>query len=203
MNKQDIDEFGLDDKTPGGAVKETAGKYQTLRKGGKKAGELSARMKHARELFMFGNGDGKPVRNVGRLAQKSGCSVSGIEKWINTWQRESEQRAVAETGGRLALVPGVTDGVVQWHRSTVADLKEEIDKVRVTMKKLVPSSDLHIAATKQLALLLKQWETSSGFADHVQTAVTAQRELLKQAARLQGRNALEKSERQATAIEFQ
>lgn len=210
--RKDIDDFGLDE--PAARIGEKpgvykAGEYSTNGRDSwkgkrrvKQKGDISGPTNRAKELYLYGNGDGKPIRNVTILAEKSGSNPRTLERWIPVWKRESDEMARRASGGKLALVPGVTDEVIAWQRKAVDSLKLEIDKLQDLMAKLTPGTDVHQQVTKQFALLLAKWETSSGYADHVQTAVTAQRELLKQAARLQGKDAIEKSERQANSFNF-
>lgn len=62
-------------------------------------------VREARRLFLFGNGDGRRVLKVERLAELAGCTVDTIRRHLPAWEREAEEIAAnsSETGIQLRL----------------------------------------------------------------------------------------------------
>ena len=160
-----------------------------LKRGGtvKQPGQVSAATRHAKDLFLRGNGDGKPVTNVLRLKELSGVSTATIEKWLPLWERERREIATRETKGKGKLGDAVTGDVIQWQSEKVSLLKSEIDLLAVTIKTLPVGSDIRRDTVKHYKDLLKAWEESSGFADYAATQHAYSKELARTAARAQGK----------------
>jgi tRNA-dihydrouridine synthase len=169
----------------------------------KQVGELSARAKHARNLFLYGNGDGKPIRNLRRVAEYSGCGLRTIEKHAPAWQIEADElaKSSAGTGGKTIVRVSVTAEMIEIHEKRVKLLHLECDRLEKILPKLPAGSDMHRDALKLFTATLKAWSEASGIAEHFETASAFQKEMAKQLAKKQG-GEKEPPMRQASGFAF-
>ena len=154
----------------------------------KQVGQVAASTRYAKELFLKGNGDGKPIRNLEKLADKSGAALRTIMQHIPDWERESREIAVAHCGTKRELVESVTGAVVQWQSEGVAQLKAQCDGLKVLLKSLLIGTDAHANALKLFTATFKAWTEQSGFADYADTQAAYAKELAKTAARQHGKS---------------
>lgn len=168
-------------KKPGGGKDYMRG----LNKGGntKQPGQVSAATRYARDLFLHGNGDGKPVTDTVRLAEKAGISIATVERWRPVWERERVALARRETAGKVVLRESVTAAELAWHSAKVNSLKLHCDKLEKALEKLPAGTDLHANTLKLLSATLKTWAEESGLHEHFETQAVAAREMIKIAAR--------------------
>lgn len=152
----------------------------------KKPGDIAGNTARAKELFLYGNGDGRPVRNIARLSEMSGAAPRTLERWTPVWKREAAELAAANSGGKRSLVASVTERELTWQRSKVATLKNECDRLEKLLPDLPAGSDMHRDALKLLNATLAKWEESSGFAAYAATQATIAKEMVKTAARAKG-----------------
>lgn len=180
----------------GSTVAERPGKYV------KQKGDIAAATRYARQLFTLGNGDGKPVRNVAKLAAMAGVHIATIERRMPEWERESREIAAAETAGKCKLAARVTPDSVRWQGDVVADLKEQIDSLRALLKTLPVGADAHADCLRLLRDTVKQWETSSGFAAYADLQSTIAKEQIKLAARAQKNGDSDADQRKVSGFTF-
>ena len=162
--------------------------------------ELGLATLRAREIFFYGNGDGKPVRNLKKLGELSGASPRTLEVHIEKWRLESEEMARMNAGKR-GEVHNVTIEAVEWQKAKVLALKKECDRLEIVIAKLPAGSDMHSNALKLLTQTLKKWEESSGFT----TVASVQETILKESAKAAQRGANRQAlppERVATGFTF-
>jgi uncharacterized protein with von Willebrand factor type A (vWA) domain len=168
-----------------------------------RTGRLDAETKHARELFLFGNGDGKRIKNVKKLAEMSGCGERTIYRHMEQWQRESESLALATTGKSGAVVLRITEKELLFSAQHVSILQRQLEKIAKVIDEATPGSDWHMELVKLHAATLLKWQAASGFADHADTQATFAKEMARQAARLAGKSAdSEPEERPAKGFAF-
>ena len=91
---------------------------------------MVARMKtpevrEARRLFLFGNGDGKRVLNVARLAEMAGCHIQSIHKHLPTWEAENEKIVCNSSENGLGL--RLNAETLKKHESDKAFFRRQID----------------------------------------------------------------------------
>lgn len=153
----------------------------------KQPGQVSPQTRYARELFFHGNGDGKPIRNAQKLADKAGVSVKTVERWLPIWERESRAKAVSATAGKVILRGEVTAEAIALHTDDVATLRTECSRLKLVLKTLPSGTDAHEKALKLYTATMKAWAQESGLHDHFETATVANREMIKISLKAQGR----------------
>lgn len=146
-------------------------------------GELSHTTRKAYELFMYGNGDGKPIRSLHKLGELSGASPRTLEKYVDKWSRESEELSRGNAGKR-GQVASVTAQVVQFQAEKVNRLKLEVDALSKELEKLPVGTEVHRDTLKLFMAALTKWEESSGFAAFAATQAALAKEMAKTAGRL-------------------
>jgi hypothetical protein len=134
---------------------------------------------------LYGNGDGRPVRSITRLAELSGASPRTLEKYVEKWRGESEDIARANAGKR-GQVASVTEKELTWQAGKVATLKSECDRLEKLLPDLPAGSDMHRDTLKLLNATLAKWEESSGFSAYAGTQAALAKEMIRTAARQRG-----------------
>lgn len=187
-------------KKPGGKN----GNPANLRRGVtvRQHGQVSPATRYARDLFLNGNGDGKPVTNTLELSRRSGASVGTIEKWRPVWERERAAQLRGVNSGKASLVEKVTAEDLAWHDSFVKELKIKCDALKKVLSTLTPGSKSYQENLKTLSATLKMWREMSGVAAVADCQATLLKEQLKIRARLEGKPAPAPVERQVTAFSF-
>ena len=85
----------------------------------------TAEVRAARQLFLFGAGDGRPVRHVATLAKAAGVHIQTIQKHLPAWEAEAEEilSNSSEIGFRLRL----NAETLKKHESDKAFFRRQID----------------------------------------------------------------------------
>lgn len=107
-----------------------------------KAGrEKSAAVNLARQIFLYGNGDGRPITDLSKLAEFSGCHLKTIHKHFRGWEKEREEMLSEPTNGAFGL--SVSGDVLRQHRATVdylanleRELREEVEALPKILSEL-------------------------------------------------------------------
>ena len=168
----------------------------------KQTGELSGKTKLARDYFLYGNGDGRPIRSVVKLSELTGAGIRTIENWKPIWEREARAIAKAGTGGKGSVVEKVTQETMDLHGRTVAVLREEVKRLELLLPKLSAGTDLHRDTLKLYTATVKAWTEESGMRAYLETSQTYAKELAKQAARLQGKESSLQPVRNVSGFSF-
>ena len=63
----------------------------------------TAQTRYAKQLFLYGNGDGKRITNVPALAKQAGVTENTIRVHIPEWEKESESILINSNTSALAL----------------------------------------------------------------------------------------------------
>lgn len=161
---------------------------------------LKSTTDRARTLFFHGNGDGKPVCNIPKLAEMSGASPKTLERWLPVWQREARELAVrggAATRGLGALV-SLED--ITLHRKTLNHLANELQRLSAVLPGLSVMSDVYQDALRMLLTSFKQWSSMVGCDDLAKLNLTIQIEQIKRAARAPGKD--DTQERNVSGFNF-
>lgn len=139
--------------------------------------------KVARELFLYGGPDGRRVTKVQELIRLSGAGRRTITEHLPGWRRESEEMALRRSvpGGVLALSVEALDA----HKSDIAILRSEIDRVSAYLQGLETDSCDYAQTAKLLTTLQARWSKASG----VDGAISAAEARLKETARAEVRQA--------------
>ena len=93
-------------------------------------------LKAARLAFLYGEGDGKPVVNVQRLCEISGCREQAVRRHVHTWLREKED--LVSKGSQTSLALHLSAETLQLHKSDVSALRLELDSCKNEMRNLTP-----------------------------------------------------------------
>ena len=144
---------------------------------------MGSKTRYARELYLFGNGDGKPVRDRNRLIALSGISGITFERHNRAWQAEAEEIArgaggMADDGSRI-MGRRVAAEMQHLHIASVKTLAAELERLRNLLPYLTAGSDAHLSTLKAFQAALKQFSEESGIADKFKTIATLERETLK------------------------
>jgi len=166
----------------------------------KPVGAMGHKTEKAKLLFLYGNGDGKPVTSAAVLREKTGVALSTLESYLPVWRKEAQELAIKATGGHSPLVVRVTMEQVTMQAETVKLLESEVIRLRSALHKMSPVSLAYADTMKTLIATLKQWETSSGFADHAALQATIAKEQVKRASKAAALTP--EDERQAKGFDF-
>ncbi len=77
----------------------------------------SAQVNLARQLFMYGNGDGRPITEPAKLAEIAGVTPQTIYNHIRAWEMEREEILANQGIGGYSLQ--VSPATLRQHRETV------------------------------------------------------------------------------------
>lgn len=97
-------------------------------------GGKTPEVREARRLFLFGNGDGKRVLNVARLAEMAGCHIQSIHKHLPTWEAENEKIVCNSSENGLGL--RLNAETLKKHESDKAFIRRQIDLQVLEIKRL-------------------------------------------------------------------
>ena len=84
--------------------------------------------RHARQLFLYGSGDGRRVTNVPELARLSNVTEETIRKWLPKWEAEVEEILAGSSEGGLGL--GLSAKELQLHKSDMVHLRSQLTQVK-------------------------------------------------------------------------
>ena len=93
-----------------------------VRRGNKSEVEL------ARQACLYGEGDGKPVMNVKRLAEIAGVHESTIWRHMPKWQKEREEILAKANNSSLGIHLSAKE--LESHKSDMELLRKEINQVK-------------------------------------------------------------------------
>ena len=97
------------------------------------AGVKTPEVREARRLFLFGNGDGKRVLNVERLAAAAGCRIESIRRHLGAWEVEAEE--MAAKGSENGLVLRLNAETLKKHEADKAFIRRQIDSQVVEIER--------------------------------------------------------------------
>jgi len=168
----------------------------------------------AREAYLYGQGDGRPVTSCAKLAEIGGVTTQTITKHMPTWQKEREEIILNSEGTSLAIQLSAKD--LHLHKSDMIHLREQIQQVKWEIDSLDDSIeklgtwvdrisinsdngeaavillDRYLKATsnkqflrKQFLALQSQWVKLSGVEGLLDVGLTREKELVKGKARLE------------------
>ena len=166
----------------------------------KQRGAVSARTRAARELFLHGNGDGKPVTGTIRLAELAGIHPGTVEKYRPVWERERKAMAL-ETMGKGKLGREVTASDLQLHDANILQLQVEMERLKSLLPSLTAGSDAHRDTLKLYTATVKAWTEESGLRAHFEAASAYAKEMARTAARA-SRTSGDTAPREVTGFDF-
>lgn len=96
----------------------------------------TAEVRAARQLFLFGAGDGKPVRHLATLAKLAGCHVQTLQKHLPAWEAENEK--LLSNSAESGLVLRLNAETLEKHESDRLFIRRQID-LQVAEIQLLPA----------------------------------------------------------------
>lgn len=88
----------------------------------------------ARQLFLYGNGDGKRIIGAGALAEASGVHIETIRRWMPRWQKEYEEMLSHTSEGGLAIRLSADD--MRNHSKDMDFLRNDLNSIKWEMDNL-------------------------------------------------------------------
>lgn len=175
--------------------------------------ELRAETRYAKQLFLYGAGDGVPIRSVPKLAEMAGVHVETVRRHLPEWEKESEALLASASANGLAIQ--LSAEKLADHESDMIHLRDSINRVKFEMDRLdeitarltewmdkfEDDSDRQVALTildqwlrscgqrsslqSQFLALQKQWTSLVGIVDLKDIAVVREKEIQKGKAKLE------------------
>ena len=87
----------------------------------------TAEVRAARQLFLFGAGDGKPVRHVATLAEMAGVHIQTIQKHLPAWEAEAE--AILSNSSEIGFRLKLNAETLAKHENDVMFLRKSLDSM--------------------------------------------------------------------------
>lgn len=88
----------------------------------------------ARQAYLYGQGDGKPVVSTQKLAEIADCTDKTILKWIPEWKQEKEEILLNSPSTTLGLMLSEKD--LAAHKSDMEFLRSNINQIKWEMDNL-------------------------------------------------------------------
>lgn len=122
-----------------------------------------AKVEVARQAFLYGQGDGRPVLDPAKLAEIAGCHVNTINKWMPGWLKQREEYLATNGNSEFGL--SLSSETIEQHRKNTKFLEEQttnlrrevaiLDKLESVLIKAVESAQVHDpeSATQVLAMV--------------------------------------------------
>ena len=120
--------------------------------------EPRAETRFAKQLFLFGNGNGQPVRNVDKLSKLSGVHEQTIRKYLSEWEKEAQELLASSSECGLAI---------SLNRKQIDQNNKDIDFIRDQLNKIT----FEIKSLEKIALRLAEWMDKFD-GDDIQTALS-------------------------------
>lgn len=152
---------------------------------------MKEEVRYARQLFLFGDGSGSPIKNTDRLAKEAGCSVRTLRDWLPKWRKEAEELALSSKNSPFSLE--LSSAALTQHREEIDFLSTQVEKLRKRLKKTRtndPSYPTYLSAYK---MALDKWEKSSGISGQYDVALASMKESARARARVEARREYEQA----------
>lgn len=88
----------------------------------------------ARQLYLYGNGDGKRILSVQRLAKEAGIHEETVRTHIKKWEAEAEEMLSASSSSGLAL--HLSREQLDQHKSDMVHLRAQIGQVKFELDRM-------------------------------------------------------------------
>lgn len=95
---------------------------------------VTAPARFARQLYLYGNGDGKRVTSVPELAKQSGLHEQTIRLRLPAWEKESEEILINTNSSGLALSLSAQE--LSAHKSDMIHLRDQINQCKFELDRL-------------------------------------------------------------------
>lgn len=172
------------------------------------ANALKPNVSATRQLFLYGNGDGKRILSIPALQKLTGCHPDTIRKHLPAWEKEAEKILINSNDSCLAF--SLSEESLAAHESDMIFLRDNISQIKWEMDNLdnviekleticgnfslntengddaIKLFDRYLRASLNKANLRgqflaaqKQWTSLSGIVDLKDIQVVRQREIAK------------------------
>ena len=139
--------------------------------------DLTEDMQYAKQLYLYGDGKDKPIKNIAKLATTAGVSERGIRYHLADWRRISTELALNNPNSPYSL--SLSEDTLEQHRKEIAFLGQQVAKLRTQLAELTPDTqNYHVVLTSYERALTK-WEKSTGIMAHHDTVTVGMRERIK------------------------
>ena len=95
---------------------------------------MKAETRNARQLFLYGDGSGKPIRGVKALVAATGLHENTICKWIPIWSAEAEEIVANTSEKGLAL--HLSKETLDQHKKDMIFLRDDVNSIKFEMDNL-------------------------------------------------------------------
>ena len=92
--------------------------------------QLHGKTAYARQLFLYGDGDGRPVTGVAVLSDRTGCSKANLGRRIPEWEGEREALLIESSTINLDISPDS----LRKHAEDVRFLRERADSLEAEVQ---------------------------------------------------------------------
>ena len=174
--------------------------------------ELRAETRYAKQMFLYGSGDGQPIRNAAKLAKVSGVHVETIRRHLPEWEKEAEQ-LLANTS-EIGLAVRLSKETLEQHNNDMIHLRDQLNQVKFEIDRLeditakledwmdkFDADEVNDALSifdawqracgskaslrSQFLAMQKQWTSLSGIVDLKDISVVREKEISKGRAKLE------------------
>lgn len=184
---------------------------------------IRPRTEYAKQLYLYGNGDGKPITSAAKLSELTGVGINSLSKHRKEWDREREALLAqnSKTGISLRVKPEdirKNEEDTAFLRGQMDELLLEmdgLDRVEATFQRLLDNFDCDMeSADKALAVfdsylkahasrksvrsqfleVQKRWQECAGITAVFKVAETRENEMAKGMAKVEVRRAIRELE---------
>lgn len=167
--------------------------------------------RYAKQLWLYGAGDGQPIKSIPKLAEVSGVTAETLRRYLPEWEKESES-LLANTS-ELGLAINLSEETLGQHKKDMAHLRnlveanilesEQLEKMSSKLEGWLDKfkdGDVETALRvfdawqrscgsksqlqSQFLALQKQWTQLAGIVDLKDISVVRQKEIAKGQAKL-------------------
>jgi cell division protein FtsB len=103
----------------------------------------------AKQAFLYGEGDGKPVLDIHRLIEISGLHPATIKRHMDEWTAEREEMLINK--GNCGLALHLSGKTIKDHHADVAFLREQADKLKSEVANLEKAENLLLTILENMA----------------------------------------------------
>ena len=121
---------------------------------------MTEKTAYAKQLFIYGEGNDPPIRDLEKLSKKSGAAVRTLRDHVKDWRKEATALAVRSESSPYSLA--LSEGVLTQHAKEIEFLGEQVKKLRNKLSRLDPSQSSYHVVLGSYQSALTKWEKSSG-----------------------------------------
>ena len=142
----------------------------------------------AKQVYLYGDGKTKPIKNIKLLSEYTGAPVSTIQDHVQEWRKIAESLAIQHDNSPYSL--SLSEDILTQHQTEIAFLGSQVLKLRTQLKEYTPDSQNYHVVLASYERALTRWEKSSGILAHYNTAEAAMKERARAHERAKGKKAV-------------